>query len=361
MYKKTSLSLFSRLASQLVSCPKTLDRKWILGIAILTALMPLRVPEAMAAFAHIEVQDWDKEGSPDDLAGPQLFTDNALFTTYTSIGGLGPSGTGGGGFNYMGQTTEWANYLGENSPSIKSYARSFKIPKTYNGFGVTKATLLYDFVFLTDDLNDLGLKQSDLEDDDYFRVHIDGVDVLKVDSDQVFLGGTVPGLVPPNINALPTGFEKRTGTVAKHWLTSSHNLTAKIGKKVDLGFDVVDPVLINPVGESLESGMMIDEVRLLLFYDNNPSTASADFDQSGTVDQTDLLVFQESYGVGFEGDADFDDDVDGNDFLSWQNQQASTPPLSAGITAVPEPNTMLLLLACTSISTCLARKWYHDG
>lgn len=306
-----------------------------------------------AAFVQIEVQDWDTEGGVHDLTGSPLFTDNALFNPPIGLGTLGPSGTKGGGFNYLGQSTEWANFHGENAPSIKSYARKFKIPSTYNGFAVTKATLLYDFVFLTDDLNDLGVGQSDLEDDDYFRVHLDGTDILKIDSDQVLVPGSVAGLTPPQTNSDPlenTGYEKRTGKVGNPWLTSSHNVTNKIGKNVDLGFDVVDPVLLNPVGESLESGMMLDEIRLLLFYDNTPS--NADFDDSGTVDQTDLLILRENYGQGLDGDADFDEDVDGTDFRLWQRQAASSNSGGLSASAVPEPAAIVLAGICAAMSAC---------
>ena len=339
---------------------RSLYRLGVWAIASLSALIAVQTHVASAAFVQIEVQDWDAEGSPHDLTGNQLFPDNALFNPPTGLGTLKPSGTKGGGLNYMGQTTEWANFVGENSPSIKSYVRSFSIPKTYNNFPVTKATLLYDFVFLTDDLGDFGVGQSDIGDDDYFRVHLDGLDILKVDSDQVIVPGTVVGLTPPQTNSDPlesTGFEKRTGTVGNPWLMSSHDVTTKIGKKVNLGFEVVDPVLLNPVGESLESGMMIDEIRLLLFYDNTPSTASADFDQSGVVDELDLAILKENFGGEYFNDADLDEDFDGNDFLIWQSQMGSVPELSANISGVPEPSTFLLAFACTAIGLCLPREW----
>lgn len=322
---------------------------WLL--ACVTLLVGGRTADA--AFVQIEVQDWDAEGGVHDLTGNPLFTDNPLFNPPVGLGTLRPSGTKGGGFNFMGQSTEWANFHGENAPSIKSYARKFKIPSTYNGFAVTKATLLYDFVFLTDDLGDLGVGQSDLEDDDYFRVHLDGTDILKIDSDQVLVPGSVAGLTAPQTNSDPqesTGYEKRTGKVGNPWLVSSHDVTNKIGKNVNLGFEVVDPVLLNPVGESLESGMMLDEIRLLLVYDNTPS--NADFDNSGTVDKADLLILRENYGAGLDGDADFDDDVDGNDFRLWQRQASSSNSGGLSASAVPEPATVLLAGMCLAINAC---------
>lgn len=322
---------------------------WLLAYLAILAVGQI----SNAAFVQIEVQDWDTEGGVHDLTGNPLYTEPPLFVSYAGLGTLGPSGTKGGGFHYMGQNTGEANLIGENAPSIKSYSRRFKIPNTYNGFAVTQATLLYDFVFLTDDLNDLGFGQSDLEDDDYFRVHLDGTDILKIDSDQVLVPGSVAGLTSPQTNSDPlenTGYEKRTGKVGNPWLTSSHNVTNKIGKNVDLGFDVVDPVLLNPVGESLESGIMLDEIRLLLFYDNTPS--NADFDNSGTVDQTDLLILRENYGQGLDGDADFDEDVDGTDFRLWQRQAASSNSGGLSASAVPEPAAIVLAGICAAMSAC---------
>jgi hypothetical protein len=64
--------------------------------------------------------------------------------------------------------------------------------------------------------------------------------------------------------------------------------------------------------------------------------------------------------VGIPGDFDGDDDVDGEDFLKWQRGESDDPlsagdlaawegnygtaPLSAAITLVPEPASMLLML-----------------
>lgn len=71
---------------------------------------------------------------------------------------------------------------------------------------------------------------------------------------------------------------------------------------------------------------------------------SADFDEDGDVDQTDLAIWQGAYDLNQLGDADGDNDTDGRDFLIWQRQYGSAPlqDISAS-TAVPEPNGRVLV------------------
>ena len=76
----------------------------------------------------------------------------------------------------------------------------------------------------------------------------------------------------------------------------------------------------------------------------NSAMFSADFDLDGDVDGDDLNVWQAEYGAGNGADADGDGDSDGFDFLAWQQQQGSGVPLAANFSAVPEPNTICLLV-----------------
>ena len=72
----------------------------------------------------------------------------------------------------------------------------------------------------------------------------------------------------------------------------------------------------------------------------------ADFDMDGDVDDADLSIWETALGLSALGDADGDGDSDGRDFLTWQRQY--TGPLGAAFsptTVVPEPTTILLLLA----------------
>jgi hypothetical protein len=66
---------------------------------------------------------------------------------------------------------------------------------------------------------------------------------------------------------------------------------------------------------------------------------SADFDNDGDVDPTDLQIWRGAYNLNQLGDADGDNDSDGADFLMWQQQVGSAPAvIAAG--AVPEPGAL---------------------
>jgi hypothetical protein len=84
--------------------------------------------------------------------------------------------------------------------------------------------------------------------------------------------------------------------------------------------------------------------------------ASADFDNSGSVDANDLTRWKSGFGAGgshTQGDADGDGDVDGGDFLIWQRQLGGPPPAVVSATATPEPSgTVLMALA----AMCLWRR-----
>ncbi|MBA3484240.1 MAG: PEP-CTERM sorting domain-containing protein, partial [Pirellulales bacterium] len=77
---------------------------------------------------------------------------------------------------------------------------------------------------------------------------------------------------------------------------------------------------------------------------------SADFDDDGDVDATDLSIWRGAFDLNQLGDADGDNDSDGNDFLLWQRQLGSAAVGSAAA-AVPEPTTLLLsLLALAALA-----------
>ncbi|MCA9230291.1 MAG: PEP-CTERM sorting domain-containing protein [Planctomycetales bacterium] len=79
----------------------------------------------------------------------------------------------------------------------------------------------------------------------------------------------------------------------------------------------------------------------------------ADFDEDTDVDGDDLVNWESGFGMSgsathADGDADQDMDTDGFDFLVWQLQfglQASSITASASPFSVPEPSTLLLLVA----------------
>ncbi|HYO23374.1 MAG TPA: hypothetical protein VEQ85_00335, partial [Lacipirellulaceae bacterium] len=72
---------------------------------------------------------------------------------------------------------------------------------------------------------------------------------------------------------------------------------------------------------------------------------SADFDDDGDVDLTDLQIWDGAHNLNQLGDADGDNDSDGNDFVLWQRQLGSKPSAVPAAGPVPEPGTLALLVA----------------
>jgi hypothetical protein len=70
---------------------------------------------------------------------------------------------------------------------------------------------------------------------------------------------------------------------------------------------------------------------------------TADFDDDGDVDATDLTFWSPAFGTTAVGDADGDGDSDGADFLAWQQQLGldGTPAVGAG-QSIPEPVSGIL-------------------
>lgn len=82
-----------------------------------------------------------------------------------------------------------------------------------------------------------------------------------------------------------------------------------------------------------------------------------DNDIDGDVDNQDLVVWQNAYGVSGHGDADGDADTDGNDFLIWQrNVGADFTPVLGSVSAVPEPVTVGLASVAILGAMHLARR-----
>ena len=76
------------------------------------------------------------------------------------------------------------------------------------------------------------------------------------------------------------------------------------------------------------------------------SWLAADFDADGDVDNADLDRWELAMGIAASADANLDGDSDGEDFLQWQRQFGiGVTPLSSTTTAVPEPATVIMLLA----------------
>ncbi len=82
---------------------------------------------------------------------------------------------------------------------------------------------------------------------------------------------------------------------------------------------------------------------------------SADFDDDGDVDSTDLAIWQGAYDLNQLGDADGDNDSDGRDFLLWQQQFGSAPLLPLESLIVPEPGGAILFPGCLLLVYSLGR------
>ena len=79
-----------------------------------------------------------------------------------------------------------------------------------------------------------------------------------------------------------------------------------------------------------------------------PEPLPGDFDANGVVDAADLAQWKAGFSTTSDatrsqGDADVDYDVDGADFLVWQRQIGKSTTSSTA--AIPEPSTLLILLA----------------
>ena len=96
-----------------------------------------------------------------------------------------------------------------------------------------------------------------------------------------------------------------------------------------------------------------------LFHPTEPP--SSDYDEDGDIDGADFLTWQQGYGVSSlaanaHGDSDRDGDVDGADLTIWQaefgNQANGDTPQ---ITAVPEPRSIVLVLAAAVAAAVVSR------
>jgi hypothetical protein len=101
-------------------------------------------------------------------------------------------------------------------------------------------------------------------------------------------------------------------------------------------FDYVD-VSGMPAGLAFHVDYLANAVRLTVV---NKPIFSADFDDDGDVDPTDLAIWRGAFNLNQLGDADGDNDSDGADLLLWQQQLGSAPTVAVANTnaaAVPEP------------------------
>jgi hypothetical protein len=134
------------------------------------------------------------------------------------------------------------------------------------------------------------------------------------------------------------------------------------GNTVTGAFDYAD-VSGMPAGLAFHINYLLNAVQLQVV---NKPIFSADFDDDGDVDPTDLAIWQGAYNLNQLGDADGDNDSDGRDFLLWQQQFGSAPLVAvstAASTAVPEPAAGCLAVGLLLISGQYRRRsslWHRS-
>jgi hypothetical protein len=88
------------------------------------------------------------------------------------------------------------------------------------------------------------------------------------------------------------------------------------------------------------------------------STVDADFNNSGSVDGHDFLIWQRNVGLSSgatnaQGDTDANGAVNGADLANWRSR-FGLPAAGASVGAVPEPSAGMLLLTAAA---CLLGGW----
>jgi hypothetical protein len=107
-----------------------------------------------------------------------------------------------------------------------------------------------------------------------------------------------------------------------------------------------------PAGKTFRVDYLPSTVRLTVV---NRPLFSADFDDDGDVDVTDLGIWKNAFDLNQLGDADGDNDSDGGDFLLWQRQLGSKPTAVAAAAAVPEPSSAVMAVAALA-AWCARRR-----
>lgn len=91
-----------------------------------------------------------------------------------------------------------------------------------------------------------------------------------------------------------------------------------------------------------------------------PPAHPGDFNEDGSVDGADFVIWQTHFptqggAAPGDGDANADGNVDGSDFVVWQTSFPYSPP-APGTSQVPEPNSLLLIIAGAAMAWS-SRKW----
>jgi hypothetical protein len=109
------------------------------------------------------------------------------------------------------------------------------------------------------------------------------------------------------------------------------------------GVNSFDLTFISGATAGAVGTMFIDDISASLLPVSSFRMSDGDFSGDGAVDALDLVVWQQGYGMNFNG----------ADFLAWQRNYRPGSPGLAGQTAIPEPNpnnlALIVLVACLSL------------
>jgi hypothetical protein len=136
------------------------------------------------------------------------------------------------------------------------------------------------------------------------------------------------------------------------------NVTSNAAGYTDIRFG-------GPSGVTSGGGSLtFDNIKVSLIDIVTP-TIDADFNGNGVVDAADYVLWRKNSGLGTGannamGDSDNDGDVDANDYTNWAATFGNNVPGSGsalGVAqAVPEPATLLMLLAVTGMFAAVRRR-----
>ena len=153
--------------------------------------------------------------------------------------------------------------------------------------------------------------------------------VAGVDYDQIVVGGNLVALGGTLNVMLDVGFTPSLGDVFDIFEFSSFTGS----------FDAINlPSLPSDLAWSLTSFTSAGELSVI---------AAGDFNEDGTVDETDLSLWSAGYGLTsasrVDGDGNGDGVVDGQDFLIWQRTFGQSIPVLLTTASVPEPSSIMLV------------------
>jgi hypothetical protein len=176
------------------------------------------------------------------------------------------------------------------------------------------------------------------------------------------LTGWFPELAYPATAGFDSVLSKNSGTFDKtfpfhRWLPPKvDDFSLLLDGVADFSFGVGSPALLGTAYIISFPSATIASAQLLV-----EGTALApvipiagDYNSDGTVDDSDMVLWRNTFGSSFDLRADGNGDgiVDAADFTAWRDQLPTSGAGSAAVAGVPEPSALLLasLACCLSLS-----------